>query len=286
MDSKKYTALIGAELVPALLNRSDVVLFDCRFDLMDPSAGESAYHKAHLERAIYAHLDRDLSSPITPESGRHPLPDRDKLITWLSHAGVDQSKQVVIYDAQGGLFAARLWWLLRWLGHDAVAVINGGFQAAVDQGVKLSQEIPEPLAANFVPSSSLEQAVSTEELVQIQLLGSRKIVDVRATERYRGEVEPIDPVAGHIPGAINIPLNCALNEHNCYRSQAELKAIYSEHLGSYQDHQPILMCGSGVTACHSRLAIEAAGLPAVAIYPGSWSEWIRDPMRPVTTGQE
>lgn len=280
-----YRDLIPATEFLSIASDPKLVIFDCRFDLMNPEAGRSAYETGHLPGARHADLDQHLSSPITAQSGRHPLPDRELFIQWLGEQGVDSTSQVIAYDAQGGLFAARLWWLLRWVGHEAVAVVNGGLPALEAEGASLTSEAPKIAPTRFEAGASLEAWVNVEMLEKIQSEGERTLVDVRAAERYRGEVEPIDPVAGHIPGAINIPLNCALDDQQCYRRPEELKAIYGEHLGDYdQQTMPILMCGSGVTACHSRLAIAASGLPPVAIYPGSWSEWIRDPARPVATG--
>lgn len=284
MSDPTYNALISADEFAGIVDSASLVIFDCRFDLMNPQAGEQAYAEGHINGARYAHLDHHLSSPITPETGRHPLPDRAKFVEWLGKQGVSQSTQVIAYDAQGGLFAARLWWLLRWVGHDRVAVVNGGLPALVARGLALTRDILPINECEFAEQPSLEAWVTSEMLTHIQQQGDRTLVDVRAAERYRGEVEPIDPVAGHVPGAINIPLNCALDDKQCYRSAQELKAIYAGHLGDYSEPMPILMCGSGVTACHSRLAIAASGLPPVAIYPGSWSEWIRDPARPVATG--
>lgn len=283
-QSPKFDTLVSASALPKLLERDDVILFDCRFDLMNPDAGEALFEQAHLPGAQYAHLDHDLSSPISIDSGRHPLPDQQKLARWLGEKGVDETQQVLIYDAQAGLFAARLWWLLRWLGHTNVAVINGGYQAALKAGIVTTSEKSVAKSRRFKLKPSLEHWVSTEELVQLHRQGQLRLVDVRAPERYRGEIEPIDSVAGHIPGAINIPLNSALNEQQCFRNKSELQQIYSERLGKYKANEPILMCGSGVTACHSRLAIATAGLAPVAIYPGSWSEWIRDPKRPIAKG--
>ncbi len=262
-------------------------IVDCRFDLADTARGERDYAQGHIPAACYAHLDRDLSSPITADSGRHPLPDPRRLITWLGSIGIGNNTQVVAYDDSGGTMAVRLWWLLRWLGHDAVALLDGGWQAwmAARLAVESGADQPRP-PADFAGEPDGSQVIGTRRL-SAQVSGGDAallLMDARTAERFRGESEPIDPVAGHIPGAINLPLQLNLNADGTFRSAAELRALYRPAIGDYDPPQVVAMCGSGVTACHNLLAMEIAGLSGGKLYAGSWSEWIRDSGRPVATG--
>lgn len=262
-------------------------IVDCRFDLADPARGEHDHAAGHIPGALYAHLDRDLSSPITPQTGRHPLPDRQRLIAWLGSRGIDASTQVVAYDASGGNMAVRLWWLLRWLGHTRVAVVDGGWQTwnAAGRPVETAPPPPPP-ACTFEPGPAAAGVVTTTDIVrQLDRRGDDiLLLDVRTGERFRGDAEPIDPVAGHIPGAVNLPLGDNLNPDGRFKSSDQLRAMYGGLLGRRDPARVAAMCGSGVTACHSLLAMEIAGLRGGLLYAGSWSEWIRDPARPVATG--
>ena len=283
-----YRCLIGVDQLLAGLHDPDLRLFDCRFDLADTGRGLSAHRESHLPNAIYAHLDRDLSSPITPQSGRHPLPDPARLCAWLDGHGVGPETRVVVYDDTGGNMAVRLWWLLRWLGHERVAVLDGGWQAWTQAGLPLQTEAPKaPGAGGFDGTPDWSQVVSSDTLNR-QLLAAEQhlqLMDARTAERFRGEAEPIDPVAGHIPGAVNIPLQDNLDRDGRFRPADELHRMYNAVLGDRPPQTVVAMCGSGVTACHNLLAMELAGLRGGRLYAGSWSEWIRDPQRPVATGE-
>ena len=276
--------------VSQLAERLDDVgwrVVDCRFDLADTARGGQDYVQGHIPAACYAHLDHDLSSPITADSGRHPLPDPRRLTTWLGRIGIGDDTQVVAYDDSGGTMAVRLWWLLRWLGHDAVALLDGGWQAWTAAGLAIESGAERPRApANFAGAPDGSRVVDTRRLsaqvgdADAPLL----LMDARTAERFRGEAEPIDPVAGHIPGAINLPLQLNLNADGTFRSAAELHALYRPAIGDHDPSQVVAMCGSGVTACHNLLAMEIAGLGGGKLYAGSWSEWIRDSGRPLATG--
>ena len=277
--------LIDCAQLAGQLGNPDWRIFDCRFDLAATSRGEQAYAESHLPDAIYAHLDRDLSSPITPQSGRHPLPEPDRLCDWFGRHGIAPETQVVAYDDSGGTMAVRLWWLLRWLGHPRVAVLNGGWQAWTAAGLPLQDHAPKAAGAiPFVGRPDWDQVVSTATLQrQLSSGGDLQLVDARTAERFRGEAEPIDPVAGHIPGAINIPLQDNLGSDGRFKPAEALRTMYLQALAGTPADKVVAMCGSGVTACHNLLAMERAGLNGGRLYAGSWSEWIRDPARAVAT---
>ncbi len=280
-----YSLLIDAGELAANLDRPDWVVIDCRFDLTDTGRGEADYHASHIPNAHYAHLDRDLSSPITPDSGRHPLPAIDALADWLGSHGVGRGVQVVAYDDTGGNMAVRLWWLLRWLGHDRVALLDGGWQAWVNAGLPQQTEAPAPgVAVEFQPRPDAGMLLSTEQLQENLQTAEWLLLDARSGERFRAEQEPIDPVAGHIPAARSHPLTSNLGPDGRFLPPEQLREAYLQSLGSYHPGQVVCMCGSGVSACHNILAMEVAGLSGVRLYAGSWSEWIRDPDRPVAKG--
>jgi len=274
---KIYPHLITAAELAAYSAADDFVIFDSRFDLSDPDRGYKSYRDAHIPGAVYAHLDQHLSSAITPASGRHPLPDAWQLIRWLSASGVGADTQVIVYDDSFGTMAARLWWLLKWLGHNAVALLDGGYQAWQKNGLTLAtrNELTEVSSFHGQPIDAL--VLSTDELQQH--IGSLpfRLIDVRTAERFLGINEPIDPVAGHIPGAINIPLTQNINAQGYFKSPQELALQYADSRQSAQ----AVMCGSGVTAAHTVFAMSYAGLPMPRLYAGSWSEWIRDASRPI-----
>lgn len=278
-----YTTLIDIAALKTHLRDPDWIMVDCRFNLMEPEAGRRAYRENHLPGARYAHLDDDLSGPITPETGRHPLPDPARLAQRFGAWGIGHHTQVVAYDDLGGMLAAaRLWWLLRWLGHETVAVLDGGLPAWLNAGLPLTAELP-------VASSTRFDARPDDRLwltaAQVQALPPDHVVlDARGAARYRGEMEPIDPVAGHIPGAVNLPTDGHLTPEGGFLPTVELRARFDAALSGKPPAAIVHSCGSGVTACHNLLAMEAAGLPGSRLYPGSWSEWIRDPGRPVATG--
>lgn len=282
-----YEILIDVQTLYDHLHHPDWVVVDCRFNLADPQAGRRAYNEGHIPGARYAHLDEDLSGPVTPTSGRHPLPDPAKLAQTLGSWGISNITQVVAYDDAGGAMAARLWWLLRWLGHRACAVLDGGLPAWQGQDLPLSREIPTPHPTVFsVLHEDALSWVDSDYLLADMVTGDSLVIDARAPARYRGEQEPIDPVAGHIPGAVNLPQQANLDKEGRFIDPQALRERFVSVLGEQPASRVVHMCGSGVTACHNLLAMEAAGLAGSRLYAGSWSEWIRDPSRPVATGEE
>ena len=284
-----FKTLIDVDSLQELLGQPRLAVIDCRFDLMNPEAGRQAYLRAHIPGARYADLNRDLSAPIGAHTGRHPLPSPEAFAAWLGAIGIGDDTQVVAYDEANGSIAARLWWMLRWLGHGAVAVLDGGFKAWTDHGGALQAgDAGAPAggreARHFTPRADLGSVVSTTELENALRDRQSLLVDARAPERYAGAVEPIDPVAGHIPGAVNHPFTANLGADGRFLSAAELKRRWVEDLPGADFTNLVAMCGSGVTACHNLLSLEVAGLRGGKLYAGSWSEWIRDPRRPVTRG--
>jgi thiosulfate/3-mercaptopyruvate sulfurtransferase len=280
-----YTTLISAADLAAHIDDADVVIVDCRHDLMNLAAGREGYAIGHLPHALFADLEVDLSGSKRDANGafrgRHPLPERAALIDTLRRWGINDNTQVVAYDAHGGMFAARLWWLLRWVGHAQVAVLDGGMAAWQAAGQPLSTGAPMKAVGGIHEKAPLVSTVSVQELQANIDAPSRTLVDARAPDRFRGENETIDPVGGHIPGARNRFFKDNLAADGRFKDAAQLKA----ELGAIGDPaQAIMQCGSGVTACHNLLALEVAGLPGAALYPGSWSEWVSDPARPVATG--
>jgi thiosulfate/3-mercaptopyruvate sulfurtransferase len=277
------TLLQPSDLMGHLADPAWLVL-DCRFELADPDAGERAWRRGHLPGAHYAHLDRDLSGPVTTETGRHPLPAPDAFAATLSRWGVRPSTQVVAYDASSGIFAARLWWMLRWAGHDRVAVLDGGLQAWLAAGGGLDQSAQQREAVAFRPAWRASMGLTTAEVAACLDDEGRLLVDARGAERFEGRVEPIDPVAGHVPGAVNHPCQWNLAPDGRFLPPVALQERWRETLGVHAPSAITCMCGSGVSACHDLLALEHAGLPGARLYPGSWSEWVRDPSRPVSRG--
>ena len=262
-------------------------LFDCRFDLADKARGEMDYRAGHIPGARFAHLERDLSGPVTQASGRHPLPDPVSLCRWLGAQGVGPETQVVAYDDSAGSMAVRLWWLLRWLGHRAVAVLDGGWQAWRNAGLAETTAIRPPAETRPYPGRPNPSMLVTTDQLLADLDSDRwLLLDARTGERFRGEQEPIDPVAGHIPGARSLPLQANLDADGRFLAPERLRQIYGEKLGDHPPSETACLCGSGVTACHDLLAMEIAGLGGARLYAGSWSEWIRDPARPIALGPE
>ncbi|HEX3837127.1 MAG TPA: sulfurtransferase [Steroidobacteraceae bacterium] len=260
------------------------VVFDCRHDLLRPQWGRAEFAAAHIPGAVFAHLDQDLSGPTTPQSGRHPLPDPAALAAFLGAAGVDGDTLIVAYDQDKSPFAARLWWLLRWLGHERVAVLNGGLAAWRAAGLPLQSAVAARLPRKFTLRPALARAATTAD-VERELQGGRVLLlDARGADRFAGQNESIDPVAGHVPGARNQPFALNLDASGRLQSAAALAALWRGVLGDTPPAQVVAMCGSGVTACHNLLAMELAGLPGARLYAGSFSEWIRDPARTVATG--
>ena len=281
---RHFTTLIDANTLFGELSRGDLVIFDCRFDLARVSWGEAEFLSAHLPGAFYLHLDRDLPSPITGESGRHPLPDPNQFARRLGELGVDARSQLVAYDQGNGAHAARLWWLARWIGLRNVAVLDGGYAAWCAAGLPVVQSLAAPVAKSLAVALDSASWVSTAIVDELRRRPGNLLVDARGAERFAGRAETIDPIAGHIPGARNHPFLANLGADGKFLPAAELRARFSTLLGSVPASGLIAMCGSGVTACHNLLALEHAGLPGARLYAGSWSEWIRDPRRSIATG--
>ncbi len=278
-----HTTLIDTATLAAHLTDPNLVVIDCRFELANPDAGESAYAAGHIPGAAYAHLDRDLSGPKSGSNGRHPLPSPAVLQSTLGRLGIDASTQVVAYDQDNGMYASRLWWLLRWMGHEAVAVLDGGFAAWVADGQAVATGVEVHTARAFSGTSNPGFVVDADTAGALAASATARVIDARAPERYRGEVEPIDPVAGHIPGAVNYGFVRNL-ENGRFRQAGALRAEFEALVDGVTMDRVVCYCGSGVTACHNLLALEHAGLRGARLYPGSWSEWVSDPSRPVEKG--
>jgi thiosulfate/3-mercaptopyruvate sulfurtransferase len=280
-----FTTLVTPEQLAQHLDDPNWVVFDCRFTLTDPDAGKRAYDAGHIPGARYADLNNDLSGPLSQTSGRHPLPDSAQLSEKLGKWGVDAGKQIIVYDDSFGAMAVRLWWLLRWLGHDAVALLDGGFPLWTRRTLPVSTEKPAITSTTFVPDPRPELSVSSDEVVSRLNDTQTLVLDARSDMRFRGDVEPLDKVAGHIPGAVNLPFEDNLDLDGTFLGPDELRSQYLELLAGKSPSGVIHMCGSGVTACHNLLAMELAGLAGGKLYVGSWSEWITDPSRPIATGE-
>jgi thiosulfate/3-mercaptopyruvate sulfurtransferase len=261
------------------------LVVDCRFELSEPGSGQAAWSRGHIPGAIHAQLDRDLAGPVTPLSGRHPLPAPEAFAATLSRWGVARSTQVVAYDAASGMLAAaRLWWMLRWAGHDRVAVLDGGLPAWTSAGGSQDLSVRHLPPCAFELNLRAAATVTAAELQQSLARDGLLLVDARGPERFEGRAEPIDPVAGHVPGAVNHPCQWNLGPAGGFLAPADLLARWRATLGERNGPEVVCMCGSGITACHDLLALEHAGLSGGRLYAGSWSEWIRDPGRPVARG--
>lgn len=280
----RWRTLVSAAELAEQIDAPDVVVVDCRFDLRDPAAGERAYVAGHLPKAVYANLDRDLADLSKQGRGRHPLPDAEAFCATLGRWGISPDHRVVAYDARDGAIAARLWWMLRLLGHDSVAVLDGGFEAWSRIGGAIERAVPRPRPAQYKARFNARAVATTAVVAARMASGNGVLVDARAAERYRGDIEPIDMVAGHIPGASNRPYSTNLAADGTFRPADELAAEFRALLGDTPVADAVMMCGSGVTACHNLLAMEHAGLRGARVYTGSWSEWISDRGRPVARG--
>ncbi len=278
-----YRTLISVKDLRRHLDDPAFVIFDCRHDLMQPDAGREDYARSHIPGARFAHSDRDLAGARNGHNGRHPLPDPAVFMAWLGAHGVDRAKQVVAYDHAGGACATRLWWMLRWLGHEGVAVLDGGWDAWLEASAPVTQATPAIQPTTF-SGRHQDLAVDADYILAHLDDSSVVVLDARSPERYRGDSEPIDPIAGHIPGALNRLYKANLAPDGRFRSPEELRAAFAALLGSKRPDQVVHQCGSGVSACHNILAMEIAGLTGSKLYPGSWSEWCSDPSRPVARG--
>lgn len=276
--------LVSCEELAAHLDDPDWRIIDCRFDLAQTESGREAYREGHIPGAIYAHLDEDLSGRIDSTTGRHPLPDPDDLQETFSRWGIGPDTQVICYDSQQNAFAGRLWFLLRWLGHARVAVLDGGLRKWEQEGRQLTTDTPPIERREFrgIPNNAL--LISSDDILDHLDADDTCLIDVRKEERFSGDEEPIDPVAGHIPGAVNLCWEKNLDAGGCYLPAEALNKMYSRILGDTPVKQCAVMCGSGVSACQTLVALELAGVSGTRLYAGSWSEWIRDPGRPVEIG--
>ncbi|GGC96969.1 sulfurtransferase [Halopseudomonas salina] len=279
------TQRIDVHSLSQRLEEPDVRIFDVRFSLDQPAQGRSEFAAAHIPGARYLHLDEDLSAPVIPgETGRHPLPEPEQMQALLRRAGVNQHTQVIVYDDGPGLFASRLWWMLRWLDHGRVGILDGGFKAWQEAGLPVTQETPRPVAeGNFVARADNGKLIDADEIHRRLDDPSLQLLDARGPARFTGEAEPIDPVAGHIPGAANLPCAANVNDNGNWLDNEQLGKRFEPWTKG--DAELVAYCGSGVTACHTILAAVEAGLPEPRLYAGSWSHWITDPGRPVATGE-
>jgi thiosulfate/3-mercaptopyruvate sulfurtransferase len=280
-----FTTLISTAELAARLDSPDLVVVDVRHDLGKPDTwGEAQYRAGHIAGAVFAHLDRDLSGPTTGTNGRHPLPLPAAAAAAFGRLGIDASKQVVVYDQGSGAFAARLWWMLHWLGHEAAAVLDGGFAQWTGEGRPLEASARTPAAASFAAHPDATRVIDAATIEAALGSEAMTLIDARSPERYRGDVEPLDRVPGRIPGARNRPYAANLTAEGTFKPAAQLRTEFDAVLGSRPVATVVHQCGSGVTACHNALAMAIAGLPAQRLYPGSWSEWCADPSRPVARG--
>jgi thiosulfate/3-mercaptopyruvate sulfurtransferase len=278
-----FTTLISTGVLASHVD--DPVIVDCRYKLDDEHWGAREYTTLHIPGAVYAHLGHDLAGPKSGTNGRHPLPDPQTLAATFSRLGIASGVQVVAYDQDNGMFASRLWWLLRWLGHDTVAVLDGGFKKWIAEGRATASGEEHNAPRQLVASPREDMTVDVQTVATLAGTPEWRLIDARAPERYRGEVEPIDKKPGHIPGAANHFFASNLGDAGTFRTPEELRATFSETIGTgvAPDHV-VCYCGSGVTACHNLLALEHAGISGAKLYPGSWSEWSADPTRPVEKG--
>jgi len=283
-DALSWKTVVTTNALARHLDDESLVVVDCRFELSEPAWGRREYLAGHIPGAVYAHLDGDLSGPIVERSGRHPLPEAEVLRERLASWGIGPGVQVVSYDQDAGLYASRLWWLLRAFGHEAVAVLDGGYAKWMREGrpARPGEEARWP--ADFAGRFSPDLFVGADEVARLAQSPDHLVIDVRAPERFRGEIEPIDPVAGRIPGAVNRFVRLDLTSDHVLRPVADLRADFTRLLGSVSPRDVVVYCGSGVFSCHTLLAMAYAGLDPGRLYAGSWSEWCRDPARPVARG--
>ncbi|MHB1093835.1 sulfurtransferase [Thiobacillus sp.] len=277
--------LVTTEDLAAHLDDPNWIVLDCRFTLTDTGAGRQAYEKAHIPGARYVHLDDDLAAPVGEATGRHPLPDPRVLTEKLCQWGVGVNTQVVAYDDSFGSIACRLWWMLRWLGHPGVALLDGGYPKWLREKRPVDAQIPASPKGDCACLPEPGQIATADDVLHASRSGEQLILDARSDRRFSGEDEPLDPVAGHVPGAINYPFDENLDMDGTFLPPDALRENYQALLKGKPASQVIHMCGSGIVTCHNVLAMEIAGLPGSRLYPGSWSEWITDPSHPVATGE-
>ena len=304
----EYHTLVDTDTLEQNLDNPDWIVLDGRFDLMDTESGRNAYLEDHIPGALYVHLEEQLSSAISADSGRHPLPPMEELANWFAGIGINANTQVVVYDNMAGAMAGRCWWLLRMLGYTRVAVLDGGFPKWKQSGKRTSSDARASIApssgASKTPATecstrqayfggntndcntddcNIDGIVDVEEVLDNLDSESFLLIDARSPERFRGEQEPIDPVAGHVPKALNRALQLNLQSDGCFKPSEQLRQEWQQLLGDREPQQVVHMCGSGITACHNQLSMEHAGLTGSRVYAGSWSEWIRDSQRPIAT---
>jgi len=279
-----HTTLVNAKETAAHLDDPQWVICDCRHDLANYSAGYKAYRSGHIPGARFLHLDVDLSGPKTGLNGRHPLPHPATFSLRLGALGISNDTQVIAYDETGGVYASRLWWMLRWVGHTRVAVLDGGWQAWTGAGLPTTVEQPVVEPASYHGRAVAQTTIDSAQLLAQLGKPNALVLDARSADRYRGENETLDPVAGHIPGAVNRFFKLNLDDSGRFKPPATLKTEFSKMLNGHKPEAIIHQCGSGVTACHNLLAMEVAGLAGSRLYPGSWSEWVSDRKRPVAKG--
>jgi thiosulfate/3-mercaptopyruvate sulfurtransferase len=276
-----FSALISVPQLAPRLGAPDWVVIDCRFDLARPEAGEAAYRQGHIPGARYAHLDRDLAAPRQAGSGRHPLPEPEVLAAVFGRWGIDHAAKVVAYDDAGGAIAARLWWLLRWMGHADVGLLDGGWGAWQAAGMAIDSTPARCEPKLFTGGPGHMPVIDAGEIAARLQDPRFLLIDARAAARFSGEVEPIDVVAGHVPGAKNLPFQDSLDARGSFRDRTTLEGRFGDLMRGRDAANVAVMCGSGVTACHNLFSMELAGYPGARLYPGSWSEWITDPVRPI-----
>ena len=281
-----FNTIISAHKLKEIINNDNVRVFDCRFSLKDPQGGLKSYQQGHVPNAQFADMDTQLSSAMTETSGRHPLPDADVFINQLKAWGVNNDTQVIAYDDISGAFAARLWWMMRWVGHEDVAVLNGGLQKWTDAGYPLSNDNVEFTRGDYSGVANMEWLVDITCVESELSANNITLIDARSADRFTAKDQKTDPVPGHVPGAINLPFPGNLTKDGVFESPDILKQRFDNVIQNQPLTNVVHMCGSGVTACHNLLAQAMAGLPPTKIFIGSWSEWIRDPSRPVATGEE
>ena len=281
----RYGTLIATGDLAHYLGDPAFVIVDVRHDLAKPERfGEDAYAQSHVPGAVFAHVDRDLSAPTTGRNGRHPLPTPEAASAVFGRLGIDATKQVVVYDQGSGIYASRLWWMLRWLGHENVAVLDGGFAKWTRESRAVERDARVATPAKFV-ARRVRPTVNASGIAASLPRHALVLLDARAAERYRGDAEPLDPVAGHIPGALNRPHSRNIAADGTFRPATELRAEFDAMLHGRAPADVVHYCGSGVSACHNVLAMTIAGYPLTRLYPGSWSEWCADPKRPIARGQ-